>query len=29
MTNKEKEIKKYMEKLNISYQEAEQLWEDD
>lgn len=29
MTNKEKEIKKYMEKLGISYQEAEQLWEDD
>ena len=29
MINKEKEIKKYMEKLNISYQEAEQLWEDD
>lgn len=26
---KEKEIKKYMEKLNISYEEAEQLWEDD
>lgn len=29
MTNKEKEIRKYMEKLNISYEEAEQLWEDD
>ncbi len=26
---KEKEIRKYMEKLNISYEEAEQLWEDD
>lgn len=29
MTNKEKEIRKYMEKLGISYEEAEQLWEDD
>ena len=26
---KEKEIRKYMEKLGISYEEAEQLWEDD
>lgn len=26
---KEQTIEKYMEKLNISYQEAEQLWEDD
>ena len=26
---KEKEIKNYMEKLGISYEEAEQLWEDD
>ena len=29
MTAKEKEIRKYMEKLGISYEEAEQLWEDD
>lgn len=29
MTTKEKEIRKYMEKLGISYEEAEQLWEDD
>jgi alpha-L-fucosidase len=29
MSAKEKEIKKYMEKLGISYEEAEQLWEDD
>ena len=27
--NKEKEIKNYMEKLQISREEAEQLWEDD
>ena len=27
--SKEKEIRKYMEKLGISYEEAEQLWEDD
>lgn len=26
---KELQIKQYMEKLGISYQEAEQLWEDD
>ena len=29
MTAKEKEIRKYMERLGISYEEAEQLWEDD
>lgn len=29
MSAKEKEIKKYMDKLGISYEEAEQLWEDD
>lgn len=27
--SKELQIKNYMEKLGISYQEAEQLWEDD
>lgn len=29
MTQKEKEIRAYMEKLEISHEEAEQLWEDD
>lgn len=29
MTQKEKEIRAYMEKLEISREEAEQLWEDD
>ena len=29
MTEKEKAIKNYMEKLKISHEEAEQLWEDD
>ena len=29
MTVKEKEIRKYLDKLGISYEEAEQLWEDD
>lgn len=29
MTDKEKAIKTYMEKLNISREDAEQLWEDD
>ena len=29
MTQKEKEIREYMEKLEISREEAEQLWEDD
>lgn len=29
MTDKEKTIKTYMEKLGISHEDAEQLWEDD
>ena len=29
MTEKEKVIKNYMKKLNISREDAEQLWEDD
>lgn len=29
MTEKEKAIKNYMEKLNINREDAEQLWEDD
>lgn len=29
MTEKEKAIQTYMKKLNISHEEAEQLWEDD
>ena len=29
MTEKEKAIQKYMEKLDLSREEAEQLWEDD
>ena len=29
MTDKEKAVKTYMEKLGISREDAEQLWEDD